>query len=125
MRPRRLGLVAACGALGLIGIAAGLARFGAPSVENGEPFIEVALPATEHGADRVLVASSGPDRSPDSRPVLPLALAPERVASLSLPDMVQDEAREVFALSVERADRSGVALWSPEPHQPPVAPLHR
>ena len=80
--------------------------------------------ATALGEDGVSVADigSGGAALPDPRPMPPPAMPPVRIASLSTPDPVQNEAKEP-ASAVEVADMGsgGAALPDPRPMRWPVA----
>jgi hypothetical protein len=140
MSPRRLAVLAAlCGAVVLAGwIAAGLAGLGSPGIENtGAPIEDSrvasltaraehvdAPQATAVGEDGVSVAEMGSFGAalPDPRPLPPPATPPLRIASLSTPDPVRNEAKEA-ASSGEVADTGsgGTALPDPRPMRRPAA----
>ena len=143
--PRRLAVLAAlCGTVVLAGwVAAGLAGRGLPGMENtGAPIEDSratsvtaraehvdAPQATALGEDGVSVLGedgvsvahmgSGGAALPNARPMPP----PVRIASLSAPDPVQNEAKEA-ASSGEVADMrsGGAALPDPRPMPPPATP---
>ena len=139
--PRRLAVFAAlCGTVALAGwVAAGLAGLGSPGIESTGAPIEVsratsataraehvdAPQATALGEDGVSVADMGSgsaalsDPPPMPRPATP----PVRIASLSTPDPVRNEAKEA-AGPVEVADtESGSAALSDPPPMPRPAAL--
>jgi hypothetical protein len=138
--PLRLAVLAAlCGTVVLAGwVAGGLADLGLPGTENtGAPIEDSRATsvtaraehvdpwqATALGEDGVSVADmgSGGAALPDLLPMPPPVTPPARIASLSTPDPVQNEAKET-ASSGEVADMGsgGAALPDPRP-MPPVTP---
>jgi hypothetical protein len=140
MSPRRLAVVAAlCGTVVLAGwVAAGLAGLGSPGTENtGAPIEDSrvasltaraehvdASQATAVGDDGVSVADMGSFGAalPEPHPLPPPIPPPVRIASLSTPDPVQNEAKEA-ASSGEAAETGsgGAALPDPRPMQRPAA----
>ena len=139
--PRRLAVLAAlCGTVVLAGwVAGGLADLGSPGTENtGAPIEDSratsvtahaehvdAWQATALGEDGVSVADmgSGGAALPDPGPMPQPATPPVRIASLSTPDPVQNEAKET-AGSGEVADMGsgGAALPDPGPMPQPATP---
>ena len=137
--PRRLAVFTAlCGVLAGW-VAAGLAGLGSPGIESTGAPIEIsratsvtaraaeyvdAPQAPALGEDRVSVADMGSRSAAlsDPPPMLPPATLPLRTASLSTPDSVRNEAKEV-AGSVEVAGMGSgsAALPDPSPMRRPVA----
>ncbi|MGB8185032.1 MAG: hypothetical protein WCF37_08395, partial [Pseudolabrys sp.] len=136
---RRLAVLAPlCGTVALAGwVAAELAGLGSSGIESGRVPIEVsratsataraghvdAPQANAPGEDSVSVAdmASGSAALSDPPPMLRPATPPVRIASLSTPDPVRNEAKEA-ACPVEVADMaSGAALPDHHPMSRPAA----
>jgi hypothetical protein len=131
MSPQQFAVLPAlCGALVLV------AGLGSPSIENTGAPIEYSLatsvtaratrvdaPAANATASEATVATSHL-KLPDPGPLPPPAAPPVRIASLSAPDPVQNEAKEA-ARSVEAADigSGGAAVPDPRPMRRPALPV--
>jgi hypothetical protein len=140
MSPRRFAVLAGlCGTVVVAGwVAAVLAGLGSPGIGNSGAPIEYsrvasvttraehvdAPQATAVGEDGVSVAEMGSFGAalPDPRPLPPPATPPGRIASLSTPDPVQNEAKEAVS-SAEVADMGsgGAALPDSRPMRRPAA----
>ena len=137
--PRRLAVFTAlCGVLAGW-VAAGLAGLGSPGIESTGAPIEIsratsvtaraaeyvdAPQAPALGEDRVSVADMGSRSAAlsDPPPMLPPATLPLRTASLSTPDSVRNEAKEVAgSVEVTGMGSGSAALPDPSPMRRPVA----
>jgi len=127
MSPQRFAVYAVlCGTLVLNGwVAAGLAGFGSPGIENGGSRIAADTPSVTPIAKDSFDGVSVPDTEiidaalPDPREVPP----PVAIASASTPDPVQNNA-EASAPPVDKAEIGIIDAAVPDPHEvPPAATL--